>query len=97
MMKSNNYLSLGEAIEKFLERHGLKETAKIQEVLARWENLMGKPIAGNTEKIWFNKGTLYIKMKSPIWKNELLLARNKIRQMMNDQLKADIIKEVKVW
>ena len=91
------YLSLGDAIQKFLAKHGLRETAKVQEVISQWDVLMGKPIANNTEKIWFNKGILYIKMSSPIWKNELSLARNKIKDMVNAKVGEDVVNEVRIW
>lgn len=91
------YLSLGDAIQQFLAKHGLQDTAKVQEVISQWDVFMGKPIAANTEKLWFKDGILYIKMSSPIWKNELSLARNKIRQMVNAQIKQELVKEVRIW
>ncbi|RMG23108.1 MAG: DUF721 domain-containing protein [Bacteroidetes bacterium] len=97
MMKSRPYLSLGDAIQQFLERHGLKEKTKVQEVIAQWEQLMGKPIAGNTEKLWFNDGVLYIKMSSPVWVNELSLARGKIRELVNQRMQAPVVKEVRIF
>ena len=90
------YLSLGEAIQAFLEKHGIEDETSIQEVIAEWDIFMGKPIAQNTEKIWFNKGTLYIKMKSPVWRNELQLARLKIKSMINERVHKDLVEEVKI-
>ena len=96
-MYKKPYLSLGEAIEAFLEKHGLKDDVKIQRVITDWERLMGTPIAQNTEKIWFNKGILYIKVISPVWKNELQMARQKIRETVNREVRAEIVKEVRVF
>ncbi|MEZ4825904.1 MAG: DUF721 domain-containing protein [Bacteroidia bacterium] len=90
------YLSLGEAIQAFLDKHGLRDEASIQAVIQEWEKLMGAPIANNTEKIWFSKGILYVKMKSPLWKNELQLARTKIRDMVNARIKRKLVEEVKI-
>ena len=90
------YLSLGEAIQAFLEKHGIENETSIQEVIAEWEQFMGKPIAQNTEKIWFNKGILYIKMLSPVWRNELQLARLKIKTMINEKVGKDLVQEVRI-
>lgn len=90
------YLSLGEAIQAFLDKHGLRDEAAIQAVIQEWDKLMGAPIASNTEKVWFSKGILYVKMKSPVWKNELQLARTKIRDMVNARIKRKLIEEVKI-
>ena len=95
-MNRKPYMSVGEAIEAFLEKYGLKTEAKIQAAIGDWERLMGSPIAQNTEKIWFNRGVLYVKMSSPVWKNELQMARQKIAETMNREVKAKIVMEVKV-
>ena len=96
-MYNKPYLSLGEAIEAFLEKHGLKEDVKMQRVISDWERLMGAPIAQNTEKIWFKRGVLYIKVASPVWKNELQMARKKIAETVNREVRSEIVKEVRVF
>ena len=90
------YLSLGEAIKAFLEKNGLTETAEIQRVMGDWERLMGAPIAQNTEKLWFKGGVLFVKVSSPIWKNELQMARQKIKDTLNAELSIALIEEVKI-
>ncbi len=90
------YLSLGEAIRAFLEKHGLEQETKVQQVIADWERLMGGPIAQNTEKVWFQAGVFYVKVYSPLWKNELQMARLKIKEILNRELGEDLIEEVKV-
>lgn len=90
------YLSLGEAIQSFLDRHGLKEEASVQAVIGEWEQLMGSAVSQNTEKIWFNKGILYVKITSPIWKSELQMARLKIKDMINERIGESIIREVRI-
>jgi predicted nucleic acid-binding Zn ribbon protein len=89
-------MSLGDAINKFLEQHGLKDDLLIQTILTEWEAYMGKSIASNTEKVWFEKGTLYIKMASPVWRNELMMGRQKIKEMINRKVQKDLVDEVKI-
>lgn len=95
-MKQQNYLSLGDAIQAFLEKNGIKDDTEIQQVINSWEQLMGKPISQNTEKIWFSRDTLFIQMKSPVWKNELQLARKKIVEMINKRVGRELVKEVRI-
>lgn len=95
-MKDPHQFSLGEAIQAFLEKNGIQEEAKIQQAITDWETLMGAPIASNTEKIWFQQGVFYVRMKSPMWKSELTLARTKIRNLLNQQMGQEIVKEVKI-
>ena len=91
-----SYLSLGDAIDQFLQKYGLREEVEIQRFLTQWETHVGKPIAANTEKVWFENGVLYIRMNGPVWKNELLLARQKLKHMINDKAGRELVREVKV-
>ena len=93
---SHDYKSLGDAIRSFLEIHGLDEQAAIQQVIARWPELMGAPIAQNTGKLWFRAGVFYVKMESPVWKHELQMGREKIRTMLNGEMGKEIIREVRI-
>ena len=93
---ADKYMSLGEAIQAFLDRHGIQDQTSVQTVINEWEQIMGKPIAQNTEKMWFNKNTLYIKMKSSVWRNELQMARLKIKHIVNEKMKKELIEDVKI-
>ena len=96
MKKKSNELSLGDAIDLYLQSTGIKEKALVQRIIADWESIMGKPIADHTEKLWFNQGTFWIKVNHPVWKNELNMARTRIMDKLNQKLGASLIKEVKV-
>lgn len=89
-------MSLGEAIELYLKSHGLKEKVQMEQVIMDWPKIMGKAIAENTEQIWFRGGVFYVKMSHPVWKNELSMAKSKIREMLNKALGTDLINEVKI-
>jgi predicted nucleic acid-binding Zn ribbon protein len=90
------YLSLGDAIQAFLDQHGLTQEAQIQQVIAGWEQLMGRPIAQHTQRIWFKDGTLYVRVDSPLWKQELQYGRQQIAKTVNTHLGEELVKEVKI-
>ena len=96
-MKDPNQMSIGEAIEAYLKERGLTSDVAIQKVLNSWPRIMGNAIAENTEKAWFNNGIFYLKMRTPVWKNELAMARSKIREMLNREIGSELIKEVRVF
>lgn len=95
-MKEKPYLSLGEAIQAYLAKHNLTDDVLVQKVISDWSKLMGKPIAQQTEKIWYKDGVLYIKMSSPVWKNELQLARMKIKEVVNRHADRNLVVDVKI-
>lgn len=89
-------MSVGEAIEFYLKQNGLTEKVQVEKAIAEWPRIMGKAIAENTEQLWFRGGTFYVKMKSPIWKNELAMGRSKIKEILNKEIGTELIEEVKV-
>jgi predicted nucleic acid-binding Zn ribbon protein len=89
-------MSLGEAIELYLQSHGLKEKVQMEQVIMDWPKIMGKAIADNTEQIWFRAGIFYVKMSHPVWRTELGMAKSKIREMLNKALGADLVEEVRI-
>ena len=91
-----DYYSLGDAIDRFLEKHKLKDDLLIQRILTDWSKYVGAPIANNTEKVWFEKGILFIKMSSPAWRNELMQARLKLLTMINKQAGKALVEEVRI-
>lgn len=90
-------ISLGDAIEAFLQERGLKEKVLVERVITDWPRIMGAAIGENTEKIWFKDGTFYIRMRTPIWRNELSMAKSKIKDILNRELGATLVQEVKVF
>lgn len=97
MKKRSNEFSLGEAIESYLDSRGLKEQALVERVITDWPRIMGKAIAENTEKLWFRDGVFYVKISNPVWKNELTMAKSKIKEMLNKELGGELVKEVRIF
>lgn len=97
MAKRKNEMSIGEAIDAFLQQNNLKEKSLVERVISDWPRIMGKPIAENTDHIWFRDGIFHVKIAHPMWKQELMMARTHIREKLNQELGAQLIKEVKIY
>ena len=97
-MRKKNELSLGEAIQAFMKKNNLQDKAEMKKVTLEWDRVMGRPVAENTEKVWFNDSTrvLYVMMKTPAWKNEMRMAKTKIKQIINKELGMERVREVQV-
>lgn len=96
-MSHDNESSLGEAIQGWLKSRGFTEKVLIQRIINDWPKIMGNTIAENTEHLFFKDGVFYVKMKTPVWKNELSMARSKIREMLNRELGAKLVKQVNIY
>ena len=95
-MAKKNELSLGEALENFLNANGMKEKTLVQRVISDWMELVGKNVAEHTGKLFFSKGIFYVEVKHPVWKQELGMGKTKLKEMINKHLGAELVKEVRI-
>jgi predicted nucleic acid-binding Zn ribbon protein len=86
--------SLGAAIAKMLKTYKIEKPVRQNEVFFIWSDIVGEVIAKHAvpEKIAYNK--LFVKVDSPIWRNELNFGKEEIRKKINKQLKDAQIKEI---
>lgn len=89
-------MSLGDAIDAFLVERGLKDQADMQRVISEWPRIMGRAIHENTEALWFKDGVFYVRMASPVWKNELAMAKSKLRELINREIGRDLVVQVRI-
>jgi predicted nucleic acid-binding Zn ribbon protein len=90
----SDYVSLGNAIQTFLRKYKLEDELRIQRILTNWEAFVGRPIAKATEKLWYENGTLHIKMSSPAWRNELVMARLRLQRSLNEKIGKALIRDI---
>lgn len=61
-----------------------------------WQETLGDTITRETERIHLSGGTLFVVLRSPSLKNEIMMRRTAIRLALNEKLGADVIKQVVV-
>ncbi len=87
-------ISLGDALQQFLNKSKLKYSVQALQIEDVWENLMGKTIARYTDKIKIYGQTLYIHTNVAPLKQELMFQKQNIIDRVNEQLGENTIKEV---
>ncbi|MFC0185348.1 Protein of unknown function [Pseudarcicella hirudinis] len=87
-------ISLKEAIDDLLNLYKLRGKYNETYIVAYWEKIMGKPIASRTSKIYVSEGKLFIQIDSAPLRSELLMAKNKIIQLINQEIGEEMIREV---
>jgi predicted nucleic acid-binding Zn ribbon protein len=93
--KKNDY-SLKEALQLMLSEYKLKPRVNAARIKRIWESKMGKQIAQHTKAIDMRGNTLYLQIESAPLRSELLFLREKIKDMLNDELGEEYIKDVVV-
>jgi predicted nucleic acid-binding Zn ribbon protein len=94
-MKRSNTMSLGDAIKAYLKAMKLEPKMKEMQLIARWEDVIGKTIARATTDMYINDRKLYIYINSSVIRYELLMLRSEIlirlNQLAGEELITDII------
>lgn len=94
-MPSNEF-TLGQALDRFLDDQHLLEQAQAREVIARWADIAGQPLADQTAALWFREGTFYLELKSPAWKHELSYRRSELVALINRHAGRALARELKL-
>lgn len=82
-MSSKYGTPLGDAIEKYLAKHGIKRRIQQASVVPEWPQLVGARIAEvTTPREVRRDGTLVVSVKSAAWMQELQLMEPTIRQQL---------------
>jgi hypothetical protein len=87
-------LSLGDALQLFLQKSKLKKGIQAVQIEEVWEKIMGKTVAKYTDKIQIIGTSLFITTTVAPLKNELLYQKEKIIAQVNEALGEKVILEV---
>ena len=86
--------SMQEASQQFLNGSRIKGGIQAMQIEDVWEDIMGKTIARYTDKLQIIGDKLIITTSVGPLKNELIYQKEKIKQRVNEALKAKVVNEV---
>ncbi len=93
-MQKRNEQSIGEILRQYLKITQLDNVVFSERIGAIWQEALGDDIALATDHIFLQNGYLFVDLKSPALKTELLMQRTAIARTLNEKLGADVIKTV---
>jgi predicted nucleic acid-binding Zn ribbon protein len=95
MVKKNPHLErVGEVLDQSLKRLDLAPRLDEYGVWPIWNEIVGKTIARNAQPEKIRHGTLFIKVTSPVWMQQLQFMKNMIADKLNQRLKQEIVKNI---
>ena len=94
-MKEDPIKSFRNAFKDFLKEENLEHTYQQKHLITNWEQIMGKTIASRTQKLFFKDKVLFIKVSSAPLKNEMLVAKPQIMEILARELGSAEIKDVR--
>ncbi|TVQ14239.1 MAG: DUF721 domain-containing protein [Bacteroidetes bacterium] len=93
-MRKSNEQSLGEVIQQFIKAYKIEDKITEVQINSAWGKVMGAQIQSFTEKIVFKDKVLTVYLRSAPLREELSMARTKIIEKLNEEVKKKAVKEL---
>jgi predicted nucleic acid-binding Zn ribbon protein len=85
---------LKEVIQYLLKSYGLERKLDEQHIRAKWAELVGPMINRYTSSLKIKGDVLFVEISSPVVRNELSYAREKLLQSLNESVGKTILKKI---
>ncbi len=92
--RNNEHISISDALKEFVETNKLEKGLNKVNVADAWVKLMGNGINNYTTAVNIERNTLYIQLSSSVLREELSYGKQKIIDMLNEELGKNIIKKL---
>lgn len=93
-MPTHSPQRLGAVLAEFVDRYGYRDQLDAARAVEAWPGLAGPAVAGVTERVWMQDGTLFVKVSSAPWRHQLQFQREGWRQRLNEHLGRPVVDEV---
>ena len=93
-MPSHKPQALGDVLGGLIRDLGLQRKLDEARTVEAWATLAGPQINAVTDAAWVKGDRLYVKINSAAWRHELYLRRRAWRDRLNEQLGAQLVREV---
>ena len=87
-------LSISDALKEFVSVNKLEKGLDKVNVADAWAKLMGNGVNNYTTAVQLERETLYIQLSSSVLREELSYGKQKIVDMLNEELGKPIIKKL---
>lgn len=86
--------TLGSVLEQSLKRLDLVARLDEYAVWPIWNEVVGAVIARNAQPERIRNGTLFVKVSSPVWMQQLQFMKDMIAGKLNHRLKGEVVKNI---
>lgn len=96
-MRKCNAEQVGQLVRMFMRQEGLETPYNEYRLINSWEEVMGQGIARFTGEMFIKNQTLFVKLLSPVVKNELMMGRANIVRRLNEKVGSHVIADIKFY
>jgi hypothetical protein len=93
-MRKKKAEQVGAVIHQFLREEGLETPYNEYRLIEAWPEVMGQGIADLTSDLQIRNRILYVRLKSSVLRQELMLNRRQLAYRMNEHIGAQVIENI---
>jgi len=86
---------IGNVFTQLFSDLGIDKAIQQNMAVAQWSEIVGERIAEISEAERIEKGVLFVKVNSPVWRNELVFMKSSLINSVNEALAKNIVKDIK--
>lgn len=90
-MRKSNTQSISKVLRDFIQDTNIGSKLKEMEVIKAWDSMLGKTIASYTSKLSIRNRILYVTLKSPVVKSELMMMKQELLTRLNEEVGEKVI------
>ena len=94
-MKKKLPIPLKDILENYLKKNKLQYKIKGYQIIYNWAEVVGEEIASHSCPIKIHGQTLFLRVESNVWANELNVRRGEIINKINRIAKEEMITEIR--
>lgn len=94
-MRRRNTEHVAGILQQVLEELHIAGPIQQAHVIRAWSTVLGASINHVTDKIYFRQGgVLFVRIRSSVVKNELLMNKQRIIDRLNEDVGAEVVKDI---
>ena len=94
--RKSEFASIKDIMQDVMKENKLQKGMDLVAIKEAWVEVMGNGVNSYTKDIQFKNGTLLVKLTSSVLREELSYGKDKIIQLLNENLHKTLIKSVKL-
>lgn len=93
-MIKNKPKQIGDILMQFLRNEGLEIPLLEHRIVQAWPIVMGESISQYTTEVYVKNSVLWVKLKSPALKQNLMMMHSEIARKLNAHVQSQVITDV---
>ncbi len=95
-MLSKEPKKIEDILKNFINNSNFNQQYILLKIQKNWSTILGNSIANNCKPINYKDNVLTVKVNSSVWRNELKLRLEIIKELINEYFDKKIVKEIKI-